>query len=215
MTTHFGLNLRNKEGGFKLSVDNYYKIRNKDITPSSEELVIKIENALTNFDHSMKLFKTLSRDKFNEELCKLVSSANFDEIFDLNVTDNLKGFYIMVLDDYCQIYIGISSNIKKRIKEHWGRQVPLDNLNSDGLEGFRLSVDSFRALDTTRIFVRPCPECDFINYPLITGNLEDQLVRQIPPDYCLNKSYWGRSLAEILESKERRKNAIESVFSDY
>ncbi|SMG52218.1 GIY-YIG nuclease family protein [Paenibacillus aquistagni] len=209
------MKLRNKEGGFKLTFDNYIKISNKDITPSYEELESKLKTALTNLDLNIKFFKSLSWGKFNDELCKLVDSSNFDEITDLNLVCGVKGFYIMVLDDYCQIYIGIAKNIRRRIREHWSTQIPLNKLVVKHLQDNRLSIDSFRELDTTRIFVRPCPECDFDNYPLISGNLEDQLIRQFPSDYCMNKSYGGWSLKEILEAKERRKKALESISSDY
>lgn len=215
MTTHLGLNLRNKEGGFKLTVDNYIKLRNKDFSSSPEELMSKMDKALTYLDFNIKLFKSLSWDKFDEELRKLVDSSNFDEITDLNFVNNVKGFYIMVLDDYCQIYIEISHNILKRIKQHWGMQIPLERLVMKEPEEYRLSIDSFRALDTTRIFVRPCPECNFNDYPLLPGNPENQLIRQFPSDYCLNSGYPGWSLKDILEAKARRRKIFESMYRDH
>ncbi|WP_239617691.1 hypothetical protein [Cohnella mopanensis] len=205
MTTHFGIKLRNKDGGFKLTADNYIKVRNKDITPSHEELWDKWEKASTNFDLNMKYFNSLFWDKFNEELRKLVDSYAFDEITDLNSVNEIKGFYIMVLDDYCQAYIGIAHDIKRRIKEHWGSQIPLDRL-AGAIGVYSLAIDCFRALDTTRVFVRPCPECDFINYPLLSGNLENQLVNTFPIDYCLNMGMVGtrEDVRERLRNRDIR-----------
>lgn len=217
MTTHFGIKLRKKEGGFSLTADNYIKIRSKDITsPHFEDLNHKYEKAMMNFDLNMKYFKTLSLDKFNTELHRLVDPYTFDKITDLNSVNGVKGFYIMVLDDYCQAYIGISHDIKERIKAHWGRQVPLDKLAMD-FSVHSLEIDCFRALDTTRIFVRPCPECDFINYPLIAGNLENQLVNKLPIDYCLNQGIVGtrEDMRERLRNRDMRISKVRGQPSDY
>lgn len=217
MTTHFGVKLRNKEGGFRLTTDNYIAFRSKDFTFSHlEGLKNKFEKALINLDLNMKYFKTLSWDKFNAELHRLVDSYTFDKITDLNSVNEVKGFYIMVLDDYCQAYIGISHDIKRRIKEHWGRQIPLDRLAED-IGVYALAIDCFRALDTTRVFVRPCPECDFINYPLLSGNLENQLVNKFPIDYCLNQGMVGtrEDVRERLRNRDIRISKVRGQPSDY
>ncbi|OME71503.1 hypothetical protein BSK65_10710 [Paenibacillus odorifer] len=206
MTLHFGIKLRNKDGGLRLTADNYIKIRSKDITsPHAEGLMNKFEMAVLNFDLNMKYYKTLSWDEFNAELQRLVDSYAFVEITDLNSVDGVKGFYIMVLDDYCQAYIGISHDIKARIKAHWGRQVPLDQLAMD-YSVYSLEIDCFRALDTTRIYVRPCPECNFIDYPLIAGNLENEIVHKLHIDYCLNQSMTGtrEDVRERLRNRDIR-----------
>ncbi|GMK39086.1 hypothetical protein PCCS19_21400 [Paenibacillus sp. CCS19] len=206
MTTHLGLKLRNKEGGFSLTADNYIKFRSKDITsPHFEDLEHKYEKAMMNFDLNMKYFKTLSWDEFDVELQRLVASYTFDKVTDLNSIDGVKGFYIMVLDDYCQAYIGISHDIKGRIKAHWGRQVPLDQLAMD-FSVYSLEIDCFRALDTTRIYVRPCPECNFIDYPLIAGNLENEIVHKLPIDFCLNQGMTGtkEDVRERLRNRDIR-----------
>ncbi|OMD87538.1 MULTISPECIES: hypothetical protein [Paenibacillus] len=109
----------NKEGGFKLSINNYISVSVKDInSPSYEELENKVGKVLAKFDHNMKYFESLSWDKFNEELNKLVEADNFTEITNLNSVNGVSGYFIMILDDYCQIYIGIARNIRGRIMEH-------------------------------------------------------------------------------------------------
>ncbi len=147
---------------------------------------------------------------------RLVDSYTFDEITDLNSVNEVKGFYVIVLDDYCQAYIGISHDIKRRIKEHWGRQIPLDRLAED-IGVYALAIDCFRALDTTRVFVRPCPECDFINYPLLSGNLENQLVNKFPIDYCLNQGMVGtrEGVRERLRNRDIRISKVRGQSSDY
>lgn len=189
MTTHFGIKLHNREGGYKLTADNYVKMSDKDSATSSEELKLKLEKVMTRFDLNMRYFKSLSWDKFNEELSKFVISNNFYEINDLNYVEDIAGYYVMVLDNYCQIYIGVSSRghgIKRRVPQHWSRQIPLDRLRG-GYSG-SLAIDSFRALDTTRIFVCPDDQYNFFEDYTLNEYLEGRLVAKFPVDYCLNQS---------------------------
>ncbi|MDN4067649.1 hypothetical protein QYF50_07050 [Paenibacillus vini] len=187
MTTHFGIKLHNKEGGHKLTADNY--VRDKDIDPSSEESKIKLKKVMTRFDLNMRYFKSLSWDKFDEELSKFVISNNFYIIDDLNCVEGIAGYYVMVLDEYRQVYIGVSGRrhgIKRRIPQHWSRQIPLDRLGAECSGS--LAIDSFRALDTTRIFVRPDYEDSFFEDYTLNEFLEGRLVAKFPLDYCLNQA---------------------------
>ena len=59
----------------------------------------------------------------------------------------------MILDKYKQIYVGVTSNIKKRIKQHWNKIVKKDYLYNE-FHNMPMGIDSFKALDTTRIFVQ-------------------------------------------------------------
>ena len=52
------------------------------------------------------------------------------------------------------MYIGISNDIKKRILTHWGSKKDFDRLLFGKKENSVLSIDSFGALDTTRIFYK-------------------------------------------------------------
>lgn len=174
-------------GGFKLTADNYVKMSDRDITSSSKELKIKIERVMTRFDLNMKYFKSLSREKFNEELNKFVALNKFYEIKDLNSVAGIYRHYVMVLDEYCQVYIGTASRndgIKNRVPQHWRTKLSIDELG-DGDSG-SLVIGSFRALDTTRIFVCPDDEDNFYEDYTINEKLEARLVAQFPIDYCLN-----------------------------
>ncbi|MDG0789951.1 hypothetical protein OMP38_03105 [Cohnella ginsengisoli] len=186
MTTHFGIKLRNKEGGHKLTIDNYIGVRPKDITSYSfDELEEKKGRILNKFELNMKYFESLSRIEFNDELTKLVASDNFIEIIDLNSIYDVPGYYIMVLDDYCQIYIGIAHNIKSRIMQHWRDKVPLDNLVNSSDSGL-LHIDSFRALDTTRIYACIGYEDNFSEDHMENMIRENLFIFKFPVDYCLN-----------------------------
>ncbi|WP_461183016.1 GIY-YIG nuclease family protein [Virgibacillus kimchii] len=105
----------------------------------------------------------------------------FKEITDLAPFDRISGYYIMVLDEYTQAYIGRSTNIKNRIMSHWSKQKEFDRLVFGGKEKSILSIDSFRAYDTTRIFV----------YPTDNQKQEDYFINLFNKKYLLNRTKGG------------------------
>lgn len=112
------------------------------------------EKCLINFDKNMAFFNTISRESFEEALNHLIkSNKRTKQIFDLNDCKEMCGIYVLVLDEYKQVYIGQAQDIKKRIMQHWSKQKPFDRLIFGGVNDSVLSVDCFGALDTTRIFV--------------------------------------------------------------
>ena len=62
---------------------------------------------------------------------------------------------MMVLDKYKQAYIGKSDNIEQRIRHHWSQNKSFDRtlFPMYAVEKSVFSIDFFRALDTTRIYV--------------------------------------------------------------
>ncbi|MEK4006475.1 hypothetical protein [Paenibacillus sp. FSL H3-0333] len=187
MASHFGVKVLNREGELKLTADNYVRKIDKDNATLSEEIKLGFEKVTARFNLNMKDFKSLSRDKFNEELDKFVNSNKFYEIKDLNSVAGIYGHYVMVLDEYCQVYIGTSSRndgIKARIPQHWREKLSLARL--DRGEYGSLHIDSFRAMDTTRIFVWRDDECTFFEDYTFNELHEGKLVAQFPIDYCLN-----------------------------
>lgn len=193
MTTHFGVKPYNKIGGFKLTVDNYINVSIKEISSlSNEELEDQKKKVRDKYNLNMKFFESLSREDFNQELNKLIGENNFTEIKDLTSVSGVSGFYIMILDEYCLMYIGIARNIKGRIMEHWSKQVPLRQLFLGVESGGLLPIDCFRALDTTRIFVCRGNEDDYSEDNIINMMYEDRLIYKFPVDYCLNiATFWG------------------------
>lgn len=199
--THFGITMKLKTRGYKLTRENYALISNKSThgkniiymhaLKNNDEKLIKIyseiyadkegliyrdewcENHLVevirNFDLNMKFFERLDHVKFENEIEKFLRKTNFFEIVDLNGY-SCSGYYVMILDKYCQVYIGTTKDIKKRIRHHWaGGKMGFDKLICGLITKSKLSIDSFRALDTTRILVYPtvdiyCQEDEFINY---------------------------------------------------
>lgn len=124
---------------------------------------------MQNFDLNMKFFKKLDHVKFEDEIAQFIKKTKFFEITDLSEY-SCPGYYVMILDAYCQLYIGTTEDIKKRIRQHWaGGKMRFDRLICGPITKSKLSIDSFRALDTTRILVYPtddiyCYEDNFINY---------------------------------------------------
>lgn len=123
----------------------------------TEEYVKKhYANCMRNFDLNMQYFASLDAEKFNKYLMSFIKKNRFKEAEDLQTVSQVEGVYILVLDKYKQVYIGISSDMKKRILGHWNRRKEFDHLICGKIEESILSIDSFGALDTTRIFYKPC-----------------------------------------------------------
>lgn len=142
------------------------------------------EDCMVNFDLNMAFFESLSHEKFNKHLMSLAKRYRFKEVNDLKDVDGKEGLYILVLDQYKQAYIGKSSDIKKRVLSHWNSRKHFSRLICGKVETSVLSIDSFGALDTTRIFYREvgCREID---------KLEDKIVSKFNPDYLLNRVAGG------------------------
>lgn len=112
------------------------------------------EDCLENFDLNMKFYNSLDYKKFDKALSALIKKRKkFKQIYDINDCENIEGIYILVLDEYKQIYIGQSKNIKKRILQHWRKKKEFDKLIDGRIETSILSIDAFGCLDTTRIFI--------------------------------------------------------------
>ncbi|WP_295078193.1 hypothetical protein [Ruminococcus sp.] len=129
---------------------------------TNTECKIMQERALKNFDNNIKYFNSLNSKDFNTEINNfLINYPTFEVVDDLKKYANISGVYVMILDEYKQLYIGISrckQGIKGRIQAHWQSIKPLDKLIWGSPEYSILSIDSFRAYDTTRILVEPHPE---------------------------------------------------------
>lgn len=121
---------------------------------------------LENFDINIKKYASLDFEDFEKALMRFVKGRKFQEIFSLDesictefpgYSTHIVGFvYIMVLDAYKQVYIGITANtVKCRIEQHWKGKRAFDRLLWGTVEKSVLSIDSFGPLDTTRIFVMP------------------------------------------------------------
>lgn len=159
-----------KEGNQKI-IDSY-----SSVYADSEGLIYrddwcerKMDKIMQNFDLNMQFFECLNHNKFEAEVRQFIKETCFVEISDLNEY-SCPGYYVLVLDEYCQVYVGTSKDIKRRIKQHWaGGKIKFDRLLCGPVDRSRLSIDSFRALDTTRILIYPTEdvllqENDYINF---------------------------------------------------
>lgn len=148
--------------------------------------------ALANFDLNMAHFASLDHAAFDAALQRAVAGQKgMVEVADLTKWDGVAGLYIMVLDEYHQAYVGATDafvGIQKRIKQHWSGTKPLDRLIWGDPRTSILSIDSFRALDTTRIFALKSSRS-------FAG--ENPLLDQFPPEYMLNRIPGGRDVAKL------------------
>ncbi|KRE44563.1 hypothetical protein ASG92_12915 [Arthrobacter sp. Soil736] len=111
------------------------------------------EAALENFDLNMAFFRQLSGKDFLAALTEMLGKhKNLKPVTDLAAVDGVEGAYVMVLDRYKQAYVGQAWDIGVRIKRHWSGTKQFDRLIFPDKETSVLSIDSFRALNTTRIF---------------------------------------------------------------
>ena len=153
----------NKNKGFEIP-DEWFKEFAMRKAPyyTDEKCKILQERALKNYDANIQYFKSLDSNKFNTEIdLFLKNHPRFEIVDDLNKHQKTSGIYIMILDEYKQIYIGLTrskTGIKGRIQSHWSNVMPLDRLIWGSEEYSILSIDSFRAFDTTRILIEPHSE---------------------------------------------------------
>lgn len=170
-------------------------------------LLCNRDEALTNFDLSMKYFDSLDRDEFEASVNSFLKGAKLlRPIEDLTKFDGVSGAYIMIFGEYKQYYVGKADDLRKRIKKHWTDRKHFDRLVFGSPFNSVFPADEFRALDTTRIFVAP------------TANgfgVEEHLVEESDPRFSLNRVGGGDIgpigvLADAL-TRPRRDIVLESI----
>ncbi len=159
---------------------------------------------MENFDLNMQYFAKLDFDKFNKYLLNFVKRNKFVEIIDLADVANKIGAYILVLDKYKQVYIGISKSdkgVKGRIIQHWSAKKPFGRLLYGKVDTSILSIDSFGALDTTRIYFKE------LKWYQDLDKYEEQIVNKFKPEYRLNRVAGGINSEEEGMIRNLRLNA--------
>ena len=152
----------------------------------TDEFVEKhYKRCMENFDLNMQYFDGLNYDDFNKHLLSVVKKNKLVEITDLAEVDGKTGIYIMVLDRYKQVYVGLSDSIKSRILSHWSTKKDFGHLVYGTVETSILSIDSFGALDTTRIFYKE------LKWHQNMHEYEEKIVFQFRPEYRLNRVAGG------------------------
>lgn len=209
MPYHFGVKVLEGKRGLKLTREKYAMVSNKnslvrfsrDIYADEEGQIYTDEwcenqhkESLKNYDLNMEYFSLLKHSEFCIEIEKfLEQNSQFTEVYDLNLYDGKSGYYIMVLDEFSQMYIGTTNNIKRRIRQHWSKSIPFDRLlfPMGNVDSSILSIDSFRALDTTRIFAYTTNE---------TFNNEDNFINQISAKFVCNRLAGGKISGGLLQA---------------
>ena len=160
-------------------------------------------NCLLNYDLNMAYFDKIPPRDFEKALSKLInSSKKIHEVFDLNEYKAISGIYIMVLDKYKQVYIGQTTNIKRRVMHHWSRKKEFDRLIFGRVDNSVIPIESFGALDTTRIFVLEVSEWSL-------DAEEKRMVNKIPNKFKLNRVGAGRprdfvDMLEVIANSNHR-----------
>lgn len=161
------------------------------------------KRCLINFDLNIDFYSKLDESEFVKEIGSFKEKyPEFTEVNNLNEYDGVEGYYIMILGGYRQVYVGTSTNIKRRIMQHWSKNKEFDRLlwppGNKGVYESRLAIDSFRALDTTQIFV----------YPTSSSNLEDELKTFFSDKFVINRIMGG-----LIETPADILNAVASTQS--
>ena len=197
---HFGVKLINRGKSFKLIRDEFALINTNPSLPYFASLAERNayaneqgsaynevwcneyrELCLKNFDLNMKYFALLDKADFDKSLGSFLAQfKQFKEISNLNNFAGVEGYYVMVLDEYKQVYIGKTEDIKKRIMQHWSKTKPFDRtlLPMYSWDTSTFSIDFFRALDTTRIFIWE---------KKISNGIEAKLISNFPAQFCTNR----------------------------
>lgn len=184
---HFGINIKEKESNH-INKNTYLSAKPEGMQGWTDKHYAKqIVKADINYDANMAYFNSLDYDEFLNYLEKQCKKFKFIECFDLKELACVEGIYMMVLDNYKQVYIGISQDIKKRIQQHWSKKKSLERLIFGDICNSVLSIDSFGALDTTRIFY------------IKTSSLysyEEKIVNKFDSRYTLNRTSGGIGSSE-------------------
>lgn len=169
----------NREKGWKIS-----KSKNIKYKYTQEWCNKRREKCLENYDLNMKFMSLLHKKIFCKEIDEFLKKhPYFESVVDLNDYEGECGYYIMVLDNYKQVYVGTSGNICKRIKQHWTRNKSFDRLLFPvSVNESKLSIDSFRVLDTTRIYAYRTSD---------TFDSENDFIEDFSPEFQCNRMMGG------------------------
>lgn len=172
---------------------------------------------LENFDKNMQYFESLDEEEFHLSLLAMLHKYPLmREATTMAELVGVPGLYVMVLDKYKQVYIGITASklgIKSRVSQHWSAVHPLDRLIFGSVDTSIMTIDAFKRLDMTRIFYIPMSITD-ARCVSETGrvvspelrNLEFKAVESaMPQKFLLNRcSGGGISLADAIETRKSR-----------
>lgn len=204
--THFGVAVRAGKHGLRIDRERYGQINKRSSMYWRRELDPELwdaiagdyedeghriltdewcaahqERVLENYDLNMAYFASLDHGEFDAAITAAVAALpGMGEVFDLKEWAGRTGVYIMVLDAYRQAYVRVSGDVEARIRKHWSVKHPFDRLIWGTVENSALSIDSFRAPDTTRIFAAVAREPYRVENDVIDSISGKFLANRIP-----------------------------------
>ena len=179
---HFEIKIKDKPTN-NINKETYLSAKPEGMRGWKEEhYPLQRMKAEINFDANILYFSSLNNDEFTKYINQKLKRFKFNECFNLNELNFVEGIYMLVLDKYNQVYIGQSTNIKKRIISHWNSKKSLERLIFGDICNSILSIDSFGALDTTRIFYVKTFSC---------FTLEEKILESFDNRYTLNRTSGG------------------------
>lgn len=181
---HFGISIKEKPSNH-INKEYYLSSKPEGMHGWSEDHYPRQRlMAELNYDLNMKYFDSLSYDNFNQYISAICEKHKFIECTDLKVLNGVSGVYMLVLDNFKQLYVGQSTDIKARIQRHWNGRKSLERLIFGDVLNSVISVDCFGALDTTRIFYIPLKPSSLLH-------VEEKIEKSLDHRYCLNRTAGG------------------------
>ena len=137
---------------------------------------------MINYDLNMNFIKNLDKEKFVSVIDKIIKDYNMIKITDLNTCKGKKGIYMMVLDNYKQVYIGQTTrDIRERILRHWKNKPCFDKVLFGRETSSVISIDSYGFLDTSRIYTI------FLDDWKKIDEYEENMINNIPNEFLVNR----------------------------
>ena len=180
--------------GEEIDANKYYKnmtINNfVDRTKETRLNDIIKKKAILYYKASIEYFKKLNKLEFNQALNKLLDLYTFKEVKNLKEVAKKNGIYLLVLDNYKQIYIGQTcDDLRKRILRHFKRKLSFAEVPI--VRPYTPPIDAFKPLDITRIYVLYTPIQNVLD------DIEANLIHNIDNKFILNKTIGGKAYDDL------------------
>jgi len=193
---HFNSRFYESKYGWKLTRETYIPNITDPVKKlySKKELKEHLEKYYINFDLNMEYFKKLKKEEFDKSLNKFLKKyPEFQKLENLESTKNMSGYYIMVLGEYKQVYIGTGKDIYKRLRRHMSDNQDVDCLIWGSVTNSILSINSFRPFDTTEIYVY---------FTSKTFESENKYIEEFSDKFVLNRTCGGIQENGFLDVEE-------------
>lgn len=219
MPVHFGIKLPQRAGGHALTrancicttKDGRYYFEDDWLKRDPSAWEAHRAAVMRNYDLTMAYCERLPQGLFADALDDVLRSFPcLEEVRDLNEWRGVRGAYLLVLDEYKQFYVGQATSaggIRQRIMVHWQKKPAFDRMLSGPAERSIMSIDCFRAFDTTHIFAASSDD---------PGTLEREIQKRLPAAYCANRTRAGDLAGGLAEAiaQRRERDLLGDVFAE-